>query len=117
MATARIIIIRFCQSVSLRKIQTWGFPKLTKSLVLYGPCPDNYAETTALFLKRKEINKKPVAVLASVLCKTEGRGIKNKIEFAKWKKTDLVGRDLLFLNIQKTVGEFKRKRALPSLLQ
>lgn len=30
----------------------------------------------ALFLKRKEINKKPVAMLAYVLCKTEGRMIK-----------------------------------------
>lgn len=43
-----------------------------------------------LFLKKKEINKKPVAMLAYVLCKTEGRRIKNKIEFAKWKRANLV---------------------------
>jgi hypothetical protein len=46
----------------------------------------------ALFLKRKEINKKPVAMLADVLCKTEGKKIKNKVGFAKWKRTNLVGR-------------------------
>lgn len=33
----------------------------------------------ALFLKRKEINKKPVTMLANVPCKTEGRRIKNKV--------------------------------------
>lgn len=43
-----------------------------------------------LFLKRKEINKNPVAMLAYVLCKTEGREIKNKVGFAKWKWTNLV---------------------------
>ena len=31
-----------------------------------------------LLLKRKEINKKPVATLVYVLCKTEGRNIKNR---------------------------------------
>lgn len=44
-----------------------------------------------LFLKRKEINKKPVAMFVYVLCKTEERWIKNKIELAKWKRTNLVG--------------------------
>lgn len=44
----------------------------------------------SLFLKRKEINEMPVAMLAYILCKTEGSMIKNKIEFAKWKRTNLV---------------------------
>jgi hypothetical protein len=50
----------------------------------------------ALFLKRKEINKKPVAMLACILCKTEGMRIKNKAVFAKWKRTNLVGRGCCF---------------------
>ena len=43
-----------------------------------------------LFLKKKEINKEPVAMLAYILCKTEGRRIENKTEFVKWKRADLV---------------------------
>lgn len=62
----------------IKKSSNMRFSKIT-DLFLYGPCPDNYSETTTLFLKRKEINKKPVAMLAYVLCKTEGRRIKNKI--------------------------------------
>lgn len=40
-------------------------------------------------------------MLAYVPCKTEGRRIKNKIEFAKWKRTNLVGRDLQILEYMK----------------
>lgn len=63
----------------IKKNSNMRFSKITEDLFLYGPCPDKYSETTTLFLKRKEINKKPVAMLAYVLCKTEGRRIKNKI--------------------------------------
>lgn len=54
-------------------------PEIIKSLVLQGPCPDICSETTTLFLKRKEINKMSVAMLAYVLCKTEGRMKKKKL--------------------------------------
>ena len=52
--------------------------------------PANYIQAVTLFLKKKEINKEPVAMLAYILCKTEGRWIKNKTEFVKWKRADLV---------------------------
>lgn len=82
-----------------------------KSFFSGGPCSVRCTQAMALFLKRKEINKTPVAMLAYVLCKTEGRKTKNKIQFAKWKRTNLVGRGLLFLRhfIWKIVGKFKRK--------
>lgn len=71
-----------------------------------------------MFVKRKEINRKLVAMLAYVLCKTEGRGIKNKIQFAKQRRTNLVGRGRLFLRlfIWEIVGEFKQKWTCPSLV-
>lgn len=70
--------------------------KKTKSLFLGGLCSDKCTQAMALFVKRKEINKKPVAMLACGLCKTEGRMIKNKAMFAKWKRTNLVGRGCCF---------------------
>lgn len=70
--------------------------KMTKSLFLGGLCSGKCTQAMALFVKRKEINKKPVAMLACVLCKTEGRMRKNKAMFAKWKRTNLVGRGCCF---------------------
>lgn len=69
-------------------------PEIIKSLVLQGPCPDICSETTTLFLKRKEINKKPVAMLAYVLCKTEGRmKKKNKIKLSLPMEKDKSGKE------------------------
>lgn len=70
--------------------------KVTKSLFLCGLCSDHCTQAVALFLKRKEINMKPVAMLACVLCKTEGRMVKNKAVFAKWNRTNLVGEGVVF---------------------
>ena len=66
-----------CQRVSLRKIQTQGFHKLQIEdfFCMDLPCSlyPNYD-----FAFEKEINKKLVATLVYVLCKTEGRNIKNR---------------------------------------
>lgn len=67
-----------------------GFHKNYKNSSPLWTFPDKCTKTMTLFFIRKEINKTPVAMLAYVLCKTEGR-IKNKIEFAKWERTHLVG--------------------------
>ena len=82
-------IIRFVKGFHWEKFEHGAFINY-KSLFLYGSCPANYIQAVTLFLKKKEINKEPVAMLAYILCKTEGRRIKNKQSLSSGKGADLV---------------------------
>ena len=77
-------IIRFVKGFHWEKFEHGAFINY-KSLFLYGSCPANYIQAVTLFLKKKEINKEPVAMLAYILCKTEGRRIKNKQSLSSGK--------------------------------